>query len=343
MEKNKKPMTVDEFLDKKLEEIVKERTNLKQSSLSSDKRQPERRQVSKAGKTPVAKDRAEALGYAPGSRPWRLGLDLTGHAQKKLLARIATVTDQGLLAFVALNTNSTSVACAALKKITDQELLAAIISKKILTEEKCAAIEQLTDQNLLEQLAFTDTDYQCRQAAAKRLPFSAKQALLETAADFSAKQLVSTMVPLQEKLAAHVAQNRDLVKRLAEEYPCKHVQYLAWQALAPNAQFSSVGSYLSFRTPTTEIAHCGQLLNRASRIVDSFISSCNSHAATGGRSYSHTLGDCYDGDTLFSYREKEELIDAIKTMLRKRAFWGASCSCEDNGYGLYYVKIKASW
>lgn len=312
----KSSFDVDAFFDKKLEEVKKT-----DSSFAKQVTAPKTVTTSTVAKgvvTPGADrasgktDWAVALGYKPGSEPWKIGLDLTGRAEAKLVAKIATVTDQELVRFLIAKTNNANVKCAATKK--------------------------LTDQRLLERLAFEEEHAQVRKTAAENLTGSTqKKRILVAAAEISQKLTLCRFVFFNDLLQT-VSQNRDLVKRLASEYPCEHVRYLAQQIMGSPETFTSVEEQLRFQTPPKEILHCREMESLANSAADSFLTLCQWRARAGERS----LKKWYDGCSFTSFEDAADVAGVTKARLRKSGFSSAEVNVVWET-GAYYITMKAFW
>ncbi len=79
-------------------------------------------------------------------------------ACEELRDAIGGLTDQALLAKIAIENKNLSIRWAAVKKLTDQELLAKIAIEDKESIIRKAAVEQLSDQTLLAKIAFEDWD-----------------------------------------------------------------------------------------------------------------------------------------------------------------------------------------
>jgi hypothetical protein len=79
-------------------------------------------------------------------------------ACKDLLNTVENMTDQALLAKIAVEDKGGPARLAAIRKLTDQALLAKITIEPNNMVFRKAAVEQLTDQTLLEKIALDDWD-----------------------------------------------------------------------------------------------------------------------------------------------------------------------------------------
>ena len=85
-------------------------------------------------------------------------------------AAVRKLTDQALLAKIAVeDTDHPDVRITAIEKLTDHALLAKIAIKDEDSSVRSAAIEKLTDQALLADLAVEDTDLDVRSTAVSKL------------------------------------------------------------------------------------------------------------------------------------------------------------------------------
>lgn len=162
----KKEFDVDEFFTKKLEEVKKQ--GLGGQSFQS---------------TINTKDWAVVLGFKSGSTPWKKGI--FNGAKSKLIARIATVTDQELLRFLIKETDYEEVKYAAAKKVTDQKLMEHLALHDNSADVRLIAVQQINNSDVLRKVAQSDLNNTVRSEAFYRVatPADIKQRIMNSKND----------------------------------------------------------------------------------------------------------------------------------------------------------------
>jgi len=130
---------------------------------------------------------------------------------------VAKLTDQALLAKVAVEDKDPDVRIAAVAKLTDQALLAKLAVKDRAPDVRKAAVAKLTDQALLAKLAVEDRDTNIRRAAVAKLT---DQALL-------ARLAVEDKDLDVRKAAVAKLTNQGLLTRLATADPAAAIRETA--------------------------------------------------------------------------------------------------------------------